>query len=48
MDSLVDNTGVTEREKQVQVPIENAETASAPFNEEDTTALKILMHSGRG
>jgi len=45
MDTFVENTGVaeqekqiapTEHEKQIQVPIENAETASEPLNEDTT------------
>jgi hypothetical protein len=47
MDTFVENTGAaeqekkaqaapTENEKQIQVPIENAETASAPLTEEMT------------
>jgi len=51
MDTFVENSGVaeqekqiqvvpTENEKQIQVPIENAETANASLNEEDTTMWK--------
>ena len=51
MDTFVEKAGVSEQEKQIPVtptknekqieaPIENAETASAPLNEEDTTELK--------
>jgi hypothetical protein len=47
MDTFVENSGIaeqekqiqvvpTENEKQIQVPIENAETASAPFDDENT------------
>jgi hypothetical protein len=40
MSIYVENTGVTGQEKQVHVPIANAEAASAPLNEEDTEVLK--------
>ncbi len=51
MDTLVENTGVTEQEKQiqavptenekqVQAPIENAETVIGLLSEEDTTVWK--------
>jgi hypothetical protein len=47
MDTFVENTGVaeqdkqiqvtpTEHEKQIQVPVENAETANEPLNEDTT------------
>ena len=50
MDTFVENTGVaeqekqiqvvpTENEKQIQVPIENAEISGAPLDEENTVEL---------